>query len=78
MTPKVELTHVRVPLAPKSYQIIPLYHPYDVPLSVDKKSYQSDILFEFELLQKAEVLFFQWIVGGTCYESIFSEAGFQI
>ena len=77
ITPKLELTHVRVPLAPKSVEISPLDHEYDRPLSVYHKSYQSDILYEFELVEKAEVTLFQWIIGGACYESIFSEVSFH-
>ena len=52
-------------------------HPYDRPLSESQKSYQSDILYEFEMLEKAEATFFQWIIGSACYESIFSEEGFH-
>ena len=48
-----------------------------MPLCESQKSYQSDILYEFELLEKAEVTFFQWIISGACYESIFSEVGFH-
>ena len=51
-------------------------HQYDRPLNESQKSYQSDILYEFEMLEKAEATFFQWIIGSACYESIFSEEGF--
>ena len=51
-------------------------HQYDRPLNESQKSYQSDVLYEFEMLEKAEATFFQWIVGSACYESIFSEVSF--